>query len=219
MFDGFDAMPLCVAPLLACLCTGIVIGLLMRRNRKQPILPTGLMNSALLSVAFLVFWGVCGLSLVFQIGTAVPSPWVRPFAWDVEGQWGLSRCTSKRFQEQWNHFSGTSGIIEFKNDGTFAVKDLPAFWLWEFNSLSEKINGEYFSGSGTWYFQHLSGRIQSKEWMLFAKFNRINDVPDNRVISFYFNGQLPPYDLAYSRNINLLILTKHPFSFGDGFCP
>lgn len=86
--------------------------------------------------------------------------------------------------------------------------------------MSEKSDGEYISGSGTWFFKHeLGGRIGRNEWMLYAKFNRINDVRDNRVIGFYFNGQLPPYDLAYSDNINLVILTKRPFSFGDGFCP
>lgn len=209
-------MPLCVAPLLATLCTFILIGLFLRRNREKR--PTQETNVVFLVAAFLVFNGVCCLSLVLEIGTAVPSPWVKPSTWDVEGQWGLSLCTAKRFDEQWNHFSGATGTIEFKHDGTFTVENLPA--VWEYHSMSEKIDGEYISGSGIWFFKHKwGGRIGRNEWMLYAKFNRINDVQDNRMIGFYFNGQLPPYDLAYSDNINLVILTKRPFSFGDGFCP
>jgi hypothetical protein len=212
MFDGLDVMPLCVAPLLGWLCGGLVFIfwlVIQKASQKKYAWANPLVGVLTFGLAM----AVCGLSFMLQIGTAVPTPWAKPTMLDIAGEWSVSRCTAKRFTQQWHNFSGVKRTIEFKSDGTFVAKNLPALWELHYDQ-SEKTDGEYLSGSGTWFVNEVSGRIGNREWMLYTKSGEIN-----RELAFYFDGQLPPYNLAYSKNINLVILTKSWLPLGDSLCP
>jgi hypothetical protein len=220
MFD-VDIMPLCVAPFVTIVVAVFVftIGSLFKRRIEKK---TGERQNGLNTIITLICISsmpiVCALSTYLNIGTEVPHPWLKPSTFDVSGQWTFSKCTSHRFKEQWSNFSNVPGKIEFKNDHTFMVENLPA--PWGLNDHSDLYTEEYISsGSGKWYIETTSGRLGGDEWMLYAQFQEINQAESNRLVGFYFDGQLPPYNLAYSENINLVVLTKGRISLEDYLCP
>jgi uncharacterized membrane protein len=217
-------MPLCVAPFIAIFVgifvfmIGAVAQVMIEKKqggkqfRNLPFMLIGLISIGMIPIA-------CIISLSLQIGTAVPHPWIKPSILDISGQWTLSKCTAQRFKEQWNNFSDLPSKIDFKYDHTFTVENLPALWALNYNSDDIHV-GEYISsGSGKWYMKQVYGRLGDEEWMLYAQFQEINKIASTRLIGFYFDGQLPPYNLAYFENINLVILSRDKLYHQDDLCP
>jgi len=195
-----------------------VVGIGIRKNiERKSGKEQNLLNQRIKLISIGIVPFLCMLSLLLGIGSAVPTPWIKPTINDISGEWTLSTCTTRRFKEQWSNFPEHAGMIEFKDDQTFTVENLPA--LWELQSYSNLHDGIYISsGSGKWYLKQSSGRIGGNEWILYAQFREINKMTDNRLIGFYFNGHVPPYSLAYSDNINLIILTKGAWSLENYIC-
>jgi hypothetical protein len=219
MFDGLDTGLLCCAPFVALFIGAIVYTLgSFFRNRvegKSNQKDSGVrILITLASIVIVPF--ACISSLFLNIGSAVPSPWIKPTTSNISGQWVLSKCSSDRFEQRWINMPETPGYIEFRDNKTFEIENLPV--LWGLSDPEHKNDGQYVSGAGTWYLEETSGRIGVREWILFAQLNEINREKANRVIGFYFDGHLPPYTLAYKDNINLIHLTKRWINRSYYFC-
>jgi hypothetical protein len=209
MFDGLDTGPLCCAPFVA-IFVGITVyyfGIFSVTRIKNKDVRSGNGLKSLVTIASIVTLPIiCISSVALGIGSAVPSPWIKPSTFNISGEWGLAQCTTERFAQRWGNASEHPGYIKFNIDKTFEIEELPV--LWGLSNHEHKYDGQYISGTGTWYVGETSGRIGNKEWILVLQFNEINQEKYEQLIGFYFDGHSPPYTLAYMDNINLVHLTQ-----------
>ena len=194
MFDTPDLMPLFVAPFVAILVGAITlaVGLTIRvaiektTNRKPAWLKVFVLLAPIGVVPI-----ACIASIALEIGAIDPAPWFRPTTHDIVGKWELSSETTRLLGE-WYHLTVSSDELVIESDGAFRLKNVPTFWGLLDSNLPE--NERYISGSGTWYLGQVEG-TERPEWVIFAQFQEINGHPDSRLMRFYFEGHLPPYEL------------------------
>jgi hypothetical protein len=138
--------------------TAFAVSFLVTRKRLATgILPVGLpgtIAAVTIPVVFsLVFCGLCGWSL-----RGPPTPRRRPRREDISGIWVLSLEPQRRLEEE-GYCDAKTSTLEFRENGTFVVTDMPDY---EFD-LGAWICG---SGSGTWDI----GRDINGDWAIEADF-------------------------------------------------
>jgi hypothetical protein len=196
MFDTPDLMPCCLAPFMAFIVGFTVYGLgsgvdliIEKRTGKK----SAWFHSFILLLVFILVPTSCIASVALDIGVRDPAPWFTPTSKDVIGKWELA-ADDIDYLQKYNNIPVLANELVFNQDGTFYITNIPTFWgLWD--SKNKKWVAKYIFGSGTWRLGQIEG-TERQEWILFAQFHEANNLPENRIIRFYFQGHLPPYRLA-----------------------
>jgi hypothetical protein len=195
VFDAPDLSHVCIAPFVA-ICVGALVfvigsaaGLIIGRGPSEEAKEW---SCACLSCSvFIVVPIACVASIALQIGLRPPAPWFAPTTGNIVGKWELTSGTIEVLQD-WHDIVVPTHELVFNADGTFHVNNVPAFWGLSDSTGTE--NDGYMSGSGTWYLGQVEG-TQRLEWAIFAQFQVINGQSAHRLMRFYFEGHLPPYNL------------------------
>ena len=196
MFDTPDLMPLCIAPFVAIL-VGIVIFaigsgisyLVEKDSGQKPVW----LKPAIWIVSLTIIPIACVASIFLDIGTNFPSPWLKPQNSNIVGKWELLPETAKFIQDLYGLTAPPSNELQFKQDGSFSLNNVPTFW--GLGDETKSKNDKLISGIGTWYLTQIEG-TERMEWVIFAQFQEINGSTDNRIMRFYFEGHLPPYTIV-----------------------
>jgi hypothetical protein len=104
-------------------------------------------TAALLVFLFCNFLGLCTCPLSF------PSPASEPTRADIVGIWEMTPDTIQTMQEK-GRYEISTHTIEFKDDGTFEITNMPDWWALENFGESTQT---FYSGSGRWTIEKDSG--------------------------------------------------------------
>ena len=185
MFDGWDFVPFCVAPLVGLGAAALMVAIASAlRRRFPPFRP-----AALALAAAIVAASACYASFSLRLGEAEPDPWVEPSPGVVVGTWALAEETTQ-YLETFDHYTPPPHRLDILPGGQFEASKIPNFWV----TLGDALPGQptEFSGTGTWQVSSRSGK-----WVLLLSF-RSTSLPDHpqEEVVLWFEGHFPPYLLA-----------------------
>ncbi len=151
----------------------------LAKAKKETSTSIGIFVVAL--VFIITFCGLCNLSL------SDPSlPVKKPSTDNIVGIWEPTEMSLQSMSEEGNYEISTH-TIEFKDDGTFKMVNMPDWWV---NSFGESTGG-FYSGNGTW---EISKRQSA--WEIVLDFNTLTNYPNGLITSFLLRGRKPPYNIT-----------------------
>lgn len=137
-----------------------------------------------LGIFFLIFCGLCQWSL-----SGPPTPWLKPAREDIVGLWKMSLYSVRevyREVEQSDDDKNLFHTLEFKEDSTFVMANMPYWWL---SNNSSTAIGFFDSGSGTWYIE----KDGNGDWSIRIYITVLNGQKTSLNKWLYLSGRQNPY--------------------------
>lgn len=197
MFDTPDLGPLCLAPWIGLLAGILVFVILKLLTRKFP--KNGWITPLLFS--FIVCFIVASVSVYLRIGELDPTPWVMPSPKDVVGIWHLDPYFVDVLKDE--GYIVPPHSIEFKEDGTFEMRNVPNLWITLSNANPD--DETEFNAEGTWTIADKSSSYsKDPTYVVFLHYEYLSlkdvDLVETPVyvdgkIPLFFRGHTPPYRL------------------------
>jgi hypothetical protein len=123
-----------------------------------------------------------------------PSPLIRPNDGDIIGVWQLSEGSLRDIQEE-EGYPPSSPKLEFMDDGTFHMTDIPEIVIDHWTINPEKGEYNFCSGTGTWT---VARTIQSNRGIRvqLVEFSGCKDEEEeDKEIFWPLSGEIPPYKI------------------------
>ena len=119
-----------------------------------------------------------------------PSPKTQPKFEEIVGSWEISPLSRSKIQAKGNS-NDVSHTLEFKEDGTFIMTNMPVWWSSGYSTIEEQADGIFDSGGGTWAIE----KNREGEWLIEVHLKRLNEEKADKEKNIYLLGHESPYSV------------------------